>query len=171
MEVCDKLGRRYQYTGRPADIEIRRRAMEAAQYSIDNNITREAAAAKFGITNIAMMSCAILVLKNGTEEEIEGVRNGQIAITQLAKKLRLRIPDGQKVRKPPARTDEQDAQLKSDVAIWNQLRNALDAICGLPQPADVIKSVRRNGARRDVIDKNIMTAFSWLTEFSDAWTK
>ncbi len=171
MEVTDKLGRRYEYSPRPANIELRKRVMEASKYAIANNITREIAAKKFGITNISLTSCAILVLKNGTDDEIEGVTSGRLPVTQLSKQIRSRLPLEQRSRKAPARTVEQDAQVKSDAAIWRELRDALNAICGLPQPSDVIKSVKRHSVRRDVIDKKIMTAFSWLTEFSDAWTK
>lgn len=171
MEVTDKLGRRYEYSSRVADVELRKRAMAAAKYAIDNNLTREAAAKEYGITNTMLLSCAILILKNGTEEEIEGVASGRLPITQLSKQIRLRLPPDQRNRKAPARTVEQDAQVKSDAAIWRELRDALNAICGLPRPSDVIKSVRRHSVRKDVIDKNIMTAFTWLTEFSDAWTK
>jgi hypothetical protein len=41
----------------------------------------------------------------------------------------------------------------------------------LPQPTDVIAVIRKNHNREMHVDKTLIAAFTWLTEFSDAWTK
>jgi hypothetical protein len=67
-------------------------------------------------------------------------------------------------RSGPVKTREFESE------IWNQLRAGLDAILALPLPTDVIKVVQKNGVRKKQLQQRT-AAFSWIAQFSDAWTE
>ena len=167
----DTLGRRIRpRVPRSFEIEARKNALAAARFALENRVTREEVAATFH-TNISLLSEALILLRYGTETEIADVESGKVGIKKASHVVRARTPGARLMGKSPVKGAEASAMSRDEAAIWASLRPALEALKGMPRPADVARIMRKNGMRTDVVDRNLMAAFGWLTEFSDEWTK
>lgn len=168
----DKLGR--ARPNRAFEIKARKQAMAAARELIaaDGRLNRDEIAAKHQVTPSGV-SLAVIILKHGTEAEIASVDNGEQGLRPVYDEVVTRIPVDQRIKSKTRATisAERKEQVKNDAATWKQLRQAIELICGMPLPADVVAIARRNGGRASSLDRKIIAAYSWLTEFSDAWTK
>jgi hypothetical protein len=170
-EIVDKVGRRYTYN-RPLVREQAKNAILAARYAIEQNLPREEAAKKFSVGTDSI-SRAHTILTHGTPEEAALVEAGTSSLRDVYETVLKRTPKDQRRegRKRGVRGEITKEQDKAEAAIWSTLKDALDSICSLPQPEDVVKIVRKNRIRATGVDKKLMTTFTWITEFSDAWTK
>ncbi len=158
---------------RPAEKEANARALPAARYILENPLNRPAACDKFTTTRSGI-TLALVLLQEGTPEEIAAVDAGAPLnpIVATIRKRRTALAPGKRQRlKKVAYSQVELERKKVDMAIWEHLGSALKSIASLPQPDDVVKIARKNGERTKAVDRNLMTAFSWITEFSDAWTK
>jgi len=163
-------GRRIVVGIRPGDVRAREKAFAAARYALDNNANREDAAAKFE-TNGTSVSEAILAIKHATPDELKALEANSIGLKELTRLIRKRTPRASRERKNIVRTDQQNEAIKFDSKVWAELKTALEVFAGMPRPADVATICRRNTQRKDTVDRHLMTAFGWITEFSDEWTK
>lgn len=155
---------------RAFEMEVRAKALAAARYALDNRTTRDEAAEKFSV-NVHIISEALILLKHGTEQEIDDVTSGKVGLKRTIHSIRKRAPEVRLPGKTPVKGKEALEEMKMDGAVWVELRDALKAITGLPRPADVVRIVKKNGQRTEVVDRHLMAAFGWITEFSDEWTK
>jgi len=170
-EIVDKMGRRYIHH-RPSQAAKARKAIEAARYARKEQVTRDVAAEKFGV-GLDTVSRGDLVLTHGTPEEIAAVESGERPLRDVYNDVLKRTPRDvlKKNRKPMTRSVEAKDQIKVESQVWSKLTDALDNIVGMPAPADVARIVRKNGVRTKHVDMRLMSAFNWITEFADAWTK
>lgn len=160
--------------GLPRDWEMQRKAkaFAAARLVLATGMGHVEAAAQSGSSRKAS-SDALLALRYGTPEEIEQIESGKLGLGPFLDQARARIPAEarKKTRKSPKVTAEWRGQWDTEMAMFNHLRDALNGLCSLPRPADVIPIMKKNGAREKRINEQLIQAFDWLTEFSDAWTK
>lgn len=170
-EIVDKIGRRYMHH-RPSQAAKARKSIEAARYAREEKVTRDVAAAKFGVS-VDTISRGDLVLTHGTPEEIAAVESEAAPLRDVYNAVLRRTPREvlKQGRKPMVRGDEAKDQIKVEAQVWSKLTDALDNILEMPAPADVVRIVKKNGVRTNQVDKRLMSAFSWITEFADAWTK
>lgn len=149
-------------------LDIRLKALAAADAVRAENLSFEDAASRFGVGR-RTINDAHTVLLNALPEEIEQVRNGQLSLRVAYKAVLAR--GGAQVTKKVVRSVGSREKDKADAAIWKRLRTALDALRGLPSPPDVVAIARRNSQRRSTVDASLLIVANWLEEFSDAWTK
>lgn len=171
-DQLDDTGRRRPI--RKHEIEARKKAMTAARATITakGSLNRDDVAAEYGATP-STVSQAIVILQHGTEEEIAGVESGERGLRVVYDDVckRVSVKDRYAARLQPKLSAERKAQSTQERLVWTNLRQALALIGSLPQPKDVVKIVKRNHARTATLDRSILDAFSWLSEFSDEWTK
>jgi hypothetical protein len=170
-EIVDKMGRRYMHH-RPSQAAKARLAIEAARYARAEKVTRDVAAAKFGVS-VDTISRGDTVLTHGTPEEIASLEAELVSLRDVYDVVLKRTPRDvlKQGRKPMIRGDEAKDQTRVESQVWSKLTDALDNIVAMPAPADVVRIVKKNGVRTSQVDKRLMGAFSWITEFADAWTK
>lgn len=147
------------------------RGLDAARYALDNKVTTEAACAKYG-SNRAMVSECILIHQHATPEEIAEIRAGKMGVRPIARNIRQRMTPEQRREKRKTQTFSEESleAKKIEAAMWQPFRKALDTILGLPLPKDFVTVIKRSGSRAKTIDEKLLPVFSWLSEFSDAWT-
>lgn len=151
------------------EIEVKKKAFEAARLVLNNSeLSMRPLAEQYGITRHAIGN-AYLLLRYATAAEIDSVENGGFPLSDMTEVVRAR--ETVRERKLPRQGDEYKARVALDAVIWSKLRDALDAINGLPQPSDVVNSVRRHAVRTNALNDKLISAYGWITEFSDAWTK
>lgn len=152
--------------------EARIKAFRAARMANTDGVTQIDAAKAVGIAR-HLVCDASMILKYGTPEEIESAEKGEAAISQLMRSIRGRVaPDVRQQQRKTNRIGPDRRKENSDIAgIYTTLRGGLEAMTSLPRPQDVVDMMRRNSQRKAVIDQRLVASLTWLTEFSDAWTK
>lgn len=159
---------------RDAEITSRKNAIAAARKIIASNgkLNRDEVAKEFDIAP-SSVSCAVIILKHGTEAEIAAVETGETAIVTVYTAVCERVPVAERYKSRTITTHsaEHKERLRIETTTWKQLRDAIELICSMPRPADVAAMAKRNHVRTAVLDRKIIDAYSWLSEFSDEWTK
>ena len=156
---------------RDFESKARKVAFAAARHALTNPISQPEAAKLFGSTTSSVQE-ATYVLRFGTEQEIDSIENGNVALGAFVRNvINKRTTKEQrhlqrKVHVRSAATVDEGVFEKEQ---WAKLRSALNALNGLPLPKDVVAIVKRNAMRRTTIDRALQTALGWLTEFSNAW--
>lgn len=149
--------------------KARLRAFEAARLAIEAGMSQDRAATQCG-TNRISVNEASLILKWGSPEEIADVTEGRKGMDSMVNSIRLRTTPAE--RRAGRRMPRQEMDRAAlDAHVWHKLRSGLEAIATLPQPQDVVDICHRNMMRGEAVDRMLIQAFAWLTEFSDAWTK
>ncbi len=153
-------------------IDMSVRIFRAARLCLADNVSNKDAARREGVSH-KQVSDAVTVLKHGTPEQIAKGESGEMGLNPLINLIRSYIPaDVRKAaRKQNVRGQEAIEVFKTESAIFAKLRIALEAIASMPQPSDVVAVARKNNIRADTVNRFLMTSFSWITEFSDEWTK
>lgn len=148
------------------------RSLKAARYQIEQHVSQMEAAKKFSTNRTAVSEC-VLIITSGTAEDIRRAESGEVSLRVVAREVRERVPVAErKEKRPPLTKNKQLAeQVAMESRLWQRVRDAFDAISGLPQPSDVIALIKKNPMRTAQTDKKLIAAFSWITEFSDGWTK
>lgn len=117
------------------------------------------------------------VLREGTIEEIEAVRNGAVSVNTVAKKIRQSQPPQKRKanRQAPlaqsGKNPERIQRAQMQAAIWARVSEALTALTSLPLPADVVAIIAANTKRSQVVKERLARSLKWLKEFDDAWRK
>lgn len=152
---------------------LRIAAMRAGQQVMDgDNSPYTEIIAGYGIA-LDELSRALTILRHGTAEQIAMAKVGDLPLSTTCIAIRATVsPEGFKKARKSIKPKTADVRrlLQTDKLLWKTLKSALQAISGMPQPTDVIKFARL-GKRSETVDRYLMTAFSWITEFSDEWTK
>ncbi len=156
---------------REKEVAGRKAAFAGARLMISDNISQEVAAKRVGSFRTSV-SNAMLILIHGTGEEIKGVESGAMALDPTADAIRARTsPEERKAkRRAPTQTHALVQSRQIDAEIWGGLRNALDAITGLPSPKDTAAIVRKNAMRIEHVNRKLLVALAWIQEFSDEIT-
>jgi len=106
------------------------------------------------------------VLAEGTPDEIEAIRNGELRVSRIGNELRhKRSPEERAAYDPDAK--RQQTRLLN-ATIWGNLREALKHLQALPLPAEVARIAR--GRDRGLVDRRLDKSIKWLEEFRNAWT-
>ena len=156
---------------RPREREVRGLAMAAARETLAANTSFVGGAQNAGV-DAGLVKCAALVLRYGSPEEIATADSGDVSLVQLAKSVRSRLPpEARPRRRQGAYGSEVKEARKLDIQLWERLNTAFDLIAALPRPEDVIRSVRKHHRRVVEVERKLATAYTWIEEFSDAWTK
>ncbi len=106
-----------------------------------------------------------IVLREGTQEEIEAVERGDATVSMTARKIRGRVTEERPKKK---RTVAEQKHLRS--TIWKNLKGALETLKGMPSAADVA-AIATEGARGDTAAELIAPAHRWLEDFQNEWNK
>lgn len=124
-------------------------------------------------TNRGLVSNTLLLLAHGTPEEIAAVETHRQSLRGTLNVIYQRVPVEQRRRftRPKKFGQEARQQRDQDIAVWNSVNVALKALTSLPKPHDVSRIMRKHYARIESVNKKLLPALAWLTEFSDAWTK
>lgn len=156
------------------EIGTSKRAILAARKQIAANgvLHRDDLAKEFEVTPNAV-SRALVAVKHGTEEEIAAIERGEMGAYAVYLNVVSRVPveARMKTKSPATRSADARSAMRNDAEMWKTLREAVDLICGLPRPVDMVALARRNRRRTVAVDSRIMDAYTWLSEFSDEWTK
>lgn len=155
---------------RAYEADGRAKAFAAARLAIKDGLSLIEAARRGG-SNRCSAGEAFLILHHGTEAEIASVESNRVAMGTLVRAIRARVPLADRSRKPGLKNNEQLHGIAFDAAIWAKLRDALDGINSLPHPKDVMTIVHKNRVREEMLNKKLIAAYGWITEFSDAWTQ
>lgn len=110
---------------------------------------------------------AKVVLNEGTDEEIRAADEGRKSAKALAAEIRARAPDKHHAK---GRTPERINNQQMNAQIWNNLREGLTLLGGLPLPADVVRIARQYDKRTDVISARLPQTLNWLKEFAHEWS-
>lgn len=159
-------------TPREQEMASRAKSMAAAKHALETGTSLSAAAIQFGVKRVTTGECH-LILTHGTPEEIAGAQSGQLGIGTVGDAIRARttLEERKQTRKKSKPTIELIDGRKMDAMIWDKMRGAINALTAMPLPVDVVRTIRRNPHRIDLVDRKLIAAFTWLTDFSDAWTK
>lgn len=166
--IHHKSGKHVVRTLRPKEIDQRKRVVAAVHFANENNIPLSEASKRLDVPWPTMQEAAT-VLQYGTPEQIAKLEEGTLSIRYAARTIRKTVLD--RPRRSTARGKEARAMMRDDALLYQKLRDALENIAALPSPADIIAVVRRSNLRTQTVQKNLSTAYSWIEEFADAWTK
>lgn len=160
-------------SGQRADLQHKNQAGEIMPASFST----EMAAQRFNI-NRHTISAARKVLAEGTEAEVKAVRDGKAAVSTIARGLREKLaPEQRAQRRDPtekSRSESVETRLETqrmNAQIYNQTRDAVDFLTGLPAPLEVARIIRANSNLSKRVGPKIPLALKWLKEFSDAWNE
>lgn len=129
-------------------------------------------AATLNNSNRHGVSCGLMILEFGTAEEIAGVERGELNLDATSRAIRKRTPEKDRLakRRAPTQTAALVQARTIDAEVWGKLREALDAITGLPSPKDTAVIVRKNSMRIEHVNRKLLVSLAWITEFSDEVT-
>jgi hypothetical protein len=147
-------GQRADYASKAAAVDITTAAISATAAAAMLNVSRD------------IVVNAKRILNSGTPEEIAGVKEGKLAAGPTADKVRARVP-----RKPGTIQEERTEIGRQHAQIYQQARDAMDALSGLPHPADVARLIRTKPQYVKRIGPKIPMALKWVVEFSEAWNR
>lgn len=150
--------------------EVRIRAFRAARLAITDGLSIVDAAKREDCARHSVGQ-AIAVLRFCTAQQIADAESGAVPLADLMEAIRTSTSKASRQRKPAARSQDAREQMATESAISLQLMDSLEAISGLPRPADVIAFIRKHHKRTEAVNKHLIAAFGWITEFSDEWTK
>jgi hypothetical protein len=122
----------------------------------------------------ASISCARLVLSQGTDNEIKGVLDAKLGLLSTAKVIRKRASSDalNELRNHKRAWGEDNNRRENHRArtdLWAKLGPALRSISELPDPLDMVKVIKANHARVSTLNEYLPKAMMWLTEFSNVW--
>jgi hypothetical protein len=155
------------------EIMISKQSIAAGRKQLAHGpFNRDDLAKEFGVP-VNNVSRAVMLLRHGTTEEVAAVECGDLGLITVYDIISRRVPAAERIKTktPNTRSAETVANQKAEAATWKELRQAIDLICGMPRPADMVIIAKRSSGRTATLDRRIIDAYSWLAEFSDAWTK
>lgn len=147
----------------------RAKAIEAAELSLNSQVRVVDAAAQLGVER-HIVTAVRMILDHGTPEEIEELRTGSRGLTNMVTAIRKRAGRLPRIRRSVWSNDTHDKRAFRN-ALWKNLSTALEAIVSMPHPAEVAEIIKTHPARRQCVDAKLLQSLSWLTEFSDVWTR
>lgn len=116
------------------------------------------------------------VLRHGTQLEIAGMMSHEAAPGPLAKAIRRRIgPEKLGQRDPQhnvmstGKNRQRHENMKIGAVLWGDLREALDRLTGLPNPAEVAQLMSRSNKTTEKINEKLNRSLEWLKDFNNAW--
>lgn len=134
-----------------------------------------AQAAELLNVNKSSVSDAKKVLAEGTEEEIQAVRDGRAAVSTIADGIRAKVPPEKRARdrerglSAAGKNPERIHNMQLKAKLWGELREALNNLTNMPRAADVV-AIARTLDRTGLVDARILDALEWLKDFADVWT-
>jgi len=148
--------------------------LEAARKTYtDKSKTLTEVAAQFGVSR-GIITEARIIVKYGTEREIDLVAEGKVGFTTIAAEIKQRLdPETRRQLKKNAggvsTTHRDTRQQQAD--IWSKFAPMLHGVLGLPSPEDMVTVVKANQVRTRIVNENIEIATIWMEEFANAWQK
>ena len=150
----------------------RENAFRGARLAMADQISMTEAAERVGSRRSSVQE-AFTILMLGTPEEIASAESGASGLGPIVQSIRHRCsPEERKaVARRPTRGPTSNAKREFEAQVWGRLKDAIDALTGLPLPPDVMNIVKRNPQRTEYLSRKVLTAHTWLEEFVNAWTK
>lgn len=152
---------------RPYEIELRKRMVDAVRFADENKVPLSEVAKTRSLPWSTLQETSV-VLRFGSPEQISALEIGMLSLREAARELRK--VKGRE-RRPMILSADAKAMNVSESLVFAKLRDALENIAALPRPSDVVVIVKRQPGRLATVQKNLSTAYSWIEEFADAWTK
>jgi hypothetical protein len=121
--------------------------------------------------NRSTVNSGKLLLKEGTPDQIKAVRAGKASVTMIAREIRANRSEAEKAEKQTENVKSHTERMQMQSEIYNSVRDGLEALCGQPKAADVVKIIRGRKQLEKVIGPKIQPALNWLKEFADAWER
>jgi ParB-like chromosome segregation protein Spo0J len=147
---------------------------KAAGGGISPPAISQTAAAKLLNVSRATVKNARVVLERGTPEEVAGAKTGDLAVGTVAADIRAGLsPQERSERRatPPHKRNGHEARMTTmsdEVAVYGHLRDALNALAGMPLASDGARIARRFD-RSNVVKRQLPVVTAWLAEFGRAW--
>ena len=114
---------------------------------------------------------AKMLLREGTPEQIQAVRSGHAAVSTFAKQARATRSEADKTQRQTTNKEAHSERMQMQSQLYNSTRDALNALSGLPHPAEVVRIIKQKKQLASKIDSKLPQALKWLQEFSDAWSR
>ena len=119
---------------------------------------------------------AKVILNKGTDNLIAAVKSGAVGMSRAVEEIRAEQHPNKKKYKQRKDTDKDASRiqtLKRHGNIWQDLKQALLLLTGLPQPAEVVAIARIADAKAKpgIINTKLAPARDWLREFEDEWNR
>lgn len=150
-----------------------RAVMNAARSSLKEGVPAQKAADDADVSR-SSVTAARLILEFGSEDDIASVEFGKVGFRTLALKIHDTLTEEMRAslkRRAGLWTMDRREKLSGEAELWARFSPALRHLTELPKPADIVSVVKSNVMREAVVDQHISAALSWLTEFSNGWTK
>jgi ParB-like chromosome segregation protein Spo0J len=112
---------------------------------------------------------AKMLLEKGTPEQIQAVRSGKAAVSTFANQARANRTDAEKAKRQTTNKEAHAERMQMESQLYTATRDALNALSGLPHPAEVVRIIRQKRQLEKVIEGKLPQALKWLQEFANAW--
>lgn len=107
------------------------------------------------------------ILRDGTEEEIKLVEEGQASVRATEKKVRKRKTGKGDLSAVGGNVERiEKARIKAE--IWGHVRDAINHLTSLPMVEDAVVAARASD-KSGLVDRKLSRALKYLEEFSHAW--
>lgn len=159
------------------------RAMIAAQLAQRKNgdqrhavgiLTAAQAAEMLNVSRDTLFN-AKKVIAEGTTEEIEAVRKGDMSVNTVAKGIREGASAEKRAKQRDAplaesgKNPERIQRLQVRAEIWGHVRDGLVNLTSLPLPSEVVK-IARAMDKTGLVDARLAKSINWLEEFAREWS-
>lgn len=128
-----------------------------------DKITAARAAALVGVA-VSTVRVAKTLLRRASKEEIARIDRGVASISAIRQGF-----DGIALRER-GRNPQRVEQMRLNAQVWRRLKEGLDALSSLPATRDVAV-IARYADRTELINRKLLTVYTWLGEFIDVWTE
>lgn len=149
--------------------------MPEVEISTSHPITMDRAAEMLNVER-STVAFAKNVLKDGTQDEINAVRDGRASVTGIGRQIRAGIPaeerelDTKNSRASKEGKKRGAKRLQLNAMMWGRLRDGLNNLSDLPRPADAVP-IARHMDRVGLVDSKLFSTIQWLKEFAHEWSK
>jgi ParB-like chromosome segregation protein Spo0J len=110
------------------------------------------------------------VIEQGSPELREAVERGEISVSKAASRVRPPAPvPGPAPPPEKPKPSKQTLRLRENAALWRQLRDAVEAINGLPDVETICGAVP--AARREWLSRRLPVVRDWLKGLQTAWNE
>lgn len=158
---------------RPYEVEARQKAFRVARELLTNDKLSMGEESKRAGVNRHAVGNAMLILQHGEPQEIADLERGAISPQHMGDAIRRRVPKEKLLEKSrglvasSATKGIRDAEME----VWSKLKVALDGLTSLPSPKDTAAVVRRNNGRVEAVNRKLLAAVAWITEFENEITR
>jgi hypothetical protein len=138
-----------------------------------SSISQTAAAKLLNVSRDTVINARV-VMERGTPEEVASAKAGELAAATVADDIRAGLSPQERAERratPPHKRNAHEARtttMSDEMAVYGHLRDALNALAGMPLASDGARIARRFD-RSNVVRRQLPVVTAWLAEFGRAW--